>query len=765
MKHGRKALCLLLALTLLLGLLPGLEPFTVSAAEEIPIDEAHFPDAVFRNHLISNYDFDKNNHLSEHERECVLTLGFDQSALTSLQGIAYFPNLYYISCSFCNLTELNLTGCNSLEKVYCSYNQIKTVKLNTQLRVFHCSSNEITNLNLTQAPGLEQLYCSRNSLSSLNLSVVPELRTLSCQENNLGSLDLRYNPKLTALYALATGLTEIDVSQNPLLADLDCRCNSLTSLDLSHNPELTSLACGQNQLTELDLSCNPRLKELICVDNPLTELDLSKNPELRTLSCYCSQITKLDLRNNLILTDTLLRGTANTTNAEYDEYRKAYLYYNSCLIINKNTDLIYENTEPVYSLNVYAVSGGAAGGSVQLSTLFAQEGDTVTVTAEPNPGSRVLKATVQTVDNLPMDITGNLQFVMPAADANVLVYFAEAGADVHAISVVNIGNGQTSVVPLIAEQGKTISLYYLPDAGWKLGGITVTGDDGQAVELISPSAFVMPDTDVTVTATYEPSDGKQIFLDLGPGGTASLSATMAETGTEITVTVEPDHGHRVERVTWTPAGGEEQDITVTRRFIMPDANVTVKVRFAWINPFVDVSEEDWFYTPVLWAYYNEPQITAGTDATHFSPGNTVTRAEAMVFFWAANGHPEPQTTKSPFKDVKKSHWAFKAVMWAVENGITGGTDAEGKYFSPARTCTRSEILQFLYAAMGKPEYHIANPYSDVKNKHWYKDGAIWAYEYGLERGENGKFNATTPCTRASVVTYLYRYFTGDLLDE
>jgi hypothetical protein len=78
---------------------------------------------------------------------------------------------------------------------------------------------------------------------------------------------------------------------------------------------------------------------------------------------------------------------------------------------------------------------------------------------------------------------------------------------------------------------------------------------------------------------------------------------------------------------------------------------------------------------------------------------------------------------------------------------------------------RSEVLQFLYAAMGKPEISIVNPYSDVKPKHWYYEGAIWAYEKGLEKGEDGKFQAKTPCTRGYVVTYLYRYFTGNELAE
>ncbi len=171
--------------------------------------------------------------------------------------------------------------------------------------------------------------------------------------------------------------------------------------------------------------------------------------------------------------------------------------------------------------------------------------------------------------------------------------------------------------------------------------------------------------------------------------------------------------------------------------------------------FSDVKESDFFFNPVMWAVENS--VTAGTDETHFSPYKTVQRCDSMVFFWAAKGRPEVQAT-NPFKDVKKKDWYYNAVLWAVENKITGGTDAT--HFSPKQTCSRCEILQFLYAAMEKPEYHISNPYSDVKNKHWYKDGAIWAYENGLEKGENGKFNATTPCTRGYVVTYLYRFITG-----
>lgn len=178
------------------------------------------------------------------------------------------------------------------------------------------------------------------------------------------------------------------------------------------------------------------------------------------------------------------------------------------------------------------------------------------------------------------------------------------------------------------------------------------------------------------------------------------------------------------------------------------------ITFYPVDRFVDVKEDDSCFIPVMWAVSRG--ITAGTDDTHFSPDKTVTRAESMVFFWAAEGRPDYTETDKTFRDVKKKHWAYPAVMWAVENGITAGTDEN--HFSPDKTCTRCEILQFFYAAEEAPACAASNPYADVKDKHWYKDSAVWAYENGIELGENGMFNAKTPCTRAAVVIYLYNYF-------
>jgi hypothetical protein len=113
-----------------------------------------------------------------------------------------------------------------------------------------------------------------------------------------------------------------------------------------------------------------------------------------------------------------------------------------------------------------------------------------------------------------------------------------------------------------------------------------------------------------------------------------------------------------------------------------------------------VPEGKWYTTPVLWAYSHDPQITSGIDDTHFGPNNTCTREQIVTFLWKAKGAPEPTITENPFTDVPEGKWYYNAVLWAVENGVTGGMDAT--HFGVGQPCTRAQIVTFLYAAAGKP---------------------------------------------------------------
>jgi len=160
------------------------------------------------------------------------------------------------------------------------------------------------------------------------------------------------------------------------------------------------------------------------------------------------------------------------------------------------------------------------------------------------------------------------------------------------------------------------------------------------------------------------------------------------------------------------------------------------------NPFVDIAEESYYYDAILWAYYAEPQVTKGVDETHFGPNKTVTRGQTVTFLWRAMGEPEPKNSNNPFEDVKADDYYFKAVLWAVEKGITQGTDAT--HFSPYETCSTAHIVTFLYRTL------------NIGNDGWYEAAAKWAEDNGLLKDINKKVAPDENCPRADVVTFLYR---------
>jgi hypothetical protein len=171
-----------------------------------------------------------------------------------------------------------------------------------------------------------------------------------------------------------------------------------------------------------------------------------------------------------------------------------------------------------------------------------------------------------------------------------------------------------------------------------------------------------------------------------------------------------------------------------------------------VNPFVDVKEGDWFFKAVLWAKEND--ITSGLDDTHFGPNQTCTREQVVTFLWAAEGKPEPTATEEPFVDVAETDWFYKAVLWAVENGITAGVDATS--FGPNDTCVREQVVTFLYAAAGKPETTAEVTFTDVAEGAWYYAPVAWAVENNITSGIGGGiFGVGSTCTRAQVVTFLY----------
>lgn len=242
-------------------------------------------------------------------------------------------------------------------------------------------------------------------------------------------------------------------------------------------------------------------------------------------------------------------------------------------------------------------------------------------------------------------------------------------------------------------------------------------------------------------------------------GSVSLNTHGAAKGSTVTITVKPDSGYKLDKLTVTDQNGNRLSLNDQGNgkytFTMPAGKVSVEPVFTPIKAqpeFKDVAKDSYYYDAVQWAV--EKGITEGTSATTFSPDASCTRAQMVTFLWRAAGSPTPNSTANPFKDVSSSDYYYSAVLWAVENGITSGTGAET--FSPGGTVTRGQTVTFLYRAAGSPAVS-GGSFSDVAANAYYAKAVAWANENGITSGTgNGKFGPKADCTRAQIVTLLYR---------
>ena len=240
-------------------------------------------------------------------------------------------------------------------------------------------------------------------------------------------------------------------------------------------------------------------------------------------------------------------------------------------------------------------------------------------------------------------------------------------------------------------------------------------------------------------------------------GDVTVSPKNASKGDTVTITVKPDSGYELDTLTVKDASGSK--IKVKDKgdgkftFTMPASKVTVSAEFAEIETldFADVSTDAYYYEAVKWAA--KKGITGGTGDGTFNPNGSCTRAHIVTFLWRAAGSPEPKSTVS-FADVPADSYYAKAVAWAVENGITLGT-GDGT-FSPNATCTRAQSVTFLYRALGTAPTTV-NGFTDVTADAFYADAVAWAVESGVTNGTSAStFSPNNGCTRAQIVTFLYR---------
>ena len=249
-----------------------------------------------------------------------------------------------------------------------------------------------------------------------------------------------------------------------------------------------------------------------------------------------------------------------------------------------------------------------------------------------------------------------------------------------------------------------------------------------------------------------------ITVDSVKHGTITVSPKSAYKGDTVTITVKPDKGYELDTLKVLDKDGDKVKITEKKgkyTFTMPASKVTVKGKFVEEAPkqiFVDVPVDAYCYEAVKWAA--SEGITGGVGNNLFAPGLPCTRGQIVTFLWRAAGSPAPKSMSS-FADVAEDAYYAKAVAWAVENGITGGT-GNGK-FSPDATCTRAQAVTFLYRASGSPAVSGSAAFSDVAADAYYASAVKWAEKNGITGGiGGGLFGSGNNCTRGQIVTFLYR---------
>ena len=333
----------------------------------------------------------------------------------------------------------------------------------------------------------------------------------------------------------------------------------------------------------------------------------------------------------------------------------------------------------------------------------------------------------------------------------------------------------------ITTSGKT-----LKDAALTTKGSTLKPNDGK-LEWVDDKGNVLPDnTRVEANTTYKwrftPTDTNYTTLTgevelyhrsssgggwydsyytikatVGAGGSISPSGNVSvREGRDQTFTITPDKGYAVSNV---KIDGKSIGAVKSYTFENVSRTHTIEVIFMKANGnpqtgvFVDVATGSYYEDAVDWAVGNG--ITQGTDATHFSPDGICTRAQAVTFLWRAAGSPKPETRTMPFTDIPAGSYYYDAVLWAVENGITKGTS--DTTFSPNMTCTRAQIVAFLWRSEKSPAAGSRNLFADVKSSAYYADAVLWAAKEDITKGTtNTTFSPNTDCTRSQIVTFLWR---------
>ncbi len=427
---------------------------------------------------------------------------------------------------------------------------------------------------------------------------------------------------------------------------------------------------------------------------------------------------------------------------------------------------LWENSVITPTTYTVTVSNDGKGtGTATPSTAAA--GTMISLTATPNKGYHfkeweVISGGVTIKDN---------KFTMPNDNVEVKAVFEE---DVPApteftITMKTDGNGTASASHAKAIVGTEITLSATPKTGYHFKEWQVISGS----VAIKDNKFLMPNDNVEVKAIFEkntPTGGGTgagattypITVKSAKNGDVTASHKSAAKGTTVILTVDPDKGYVLDSLTVLDGKDKERKLTDKGdgkySFIMPADKVTVEASFKeefpdLPNSFSDLAPSDFCYDAVMWAVGRD--ITGGIGNYTFGPNLPCTRAQAVTFLWRAAGSPEPETRAMPLTDVPVGSYYYNAVLWAIENGITKGTS--DTMFSPDATCSRAQIVTFLWRAGGSPATSGNSAFTDVAADAYYAAAVIWAEKNDITGGiGGGLFGSNNDCTRGQIVTFIYR---------
>ncbi|MGO5052730.1 LPXTG cell wall anchor domain-containing protein [Lachnospiraceae bacterium LCP25S3_G4] len=279
-------------------------PLTMTS-ENIAIDNAHFPDAVFQAYITEHFDSNKDHQLSVDEITQAKEINFDwDDTVTSVQGVEYFVNLEKLDCSGTGISSLDVSRNTMLKSLECSY--VKALSMldvsnNRSLEILYCYETNIDKLDVSNNTALVRLDCNNTQITELDVSNNKELFALNCEDTFVENLDISNNPKLYEVYITNAPIANMDYSKNPELVHIRISGTKMTELDVSNNLKLAALYCNNTRITELNLSNNLQLYELFCYNSDIMKLDLSKFTNLHTVECYNTNISELDVSNNINL--------------------------------------------------------------------------------------------------------------------------------------------------------------------------------------------------------------------------------------------------------------------------------------------------------------------------------------------------------------------------------------------------------------------------------------------------------------------------------